>query len=256
MEFTNSPLVSYTCLSPNRYVNRKHKIDTITPHVVVGHLPLETIGSIFANEKSRSSCNYAIDDGGKVGLYVEEKDGSWCSSSESNDRRAVTIEIACDKTHPYAITDAALSGLILLCTDICKRNEIPKLLWEANKSLVGKIDRQNISVHRWFANKACPGDYLFARLGYVAGEVNKLLLPVATPNPGPIKPPYQVRINTDVLRYRNGPGINYIVVGQVRKGEKYTIVEEAFGIGSSKWGKLKSGAGWVALDYCALIRAR
>lgn len=255
MAFTNSPLVSYTCLSPNHYGDRKHKIDTITPHVVVGHLSLQTIGTVFAQKEARASCNYAIDDKGNVGMYVEEKNASWCSSSESNDRRAVTIEIACDKTHPYAITDAALQGLIRLCADICKRNDIPNLLWKANKSLLGKIDQQNISAHRWFANKACPGDYVFARLGYVADEVNKLLLPTpaSVPAPSSNKLPYRVKIDTDILRYRKGPGTNYPIVGQVRQGEVYTITEEALGLGSSKWGKLKSGAGWIALDFCLRV---
>lgn len=253
MGFTNSPLVSFTKISPNRYVGRKHVIDTITPHVVVGHLSLPTIGNIFANKKAQSSCNYAIDDNGDVGLIVEEKDGSWCTSSKSNDMRAITIEIACDQKHPYAITDAALRGLIDLSADVCKRNGIPKLLWKADKSLIGNVDKQNISVHRWFANKACPGEYVFDRLDFVADEVNKLLLPHAQEKPSITGFPYTVKIDTPALHYRAKAGVNYPIVGMVHKGEVYTIVEEAFGKGASKWGKLKSGAGWIALDFCKKI---
>lgn len=250
MGFTNSPLVSYTCLSPNHYGARGRKIDTITPHVVVGQLPLETIGAIFAQKSAKASSNYGLDKEGKVGMFVEEQNASWCSSSESNDRRAITIEIASDKIHPYAITNAAMDGLIELCVDVCKRNEIPKLLWKADKTLIGKVAKQNITVHRWFKNKACPGEYVYSRLGEVAEDVNRLLVPSKPEIVGQTK----IKVNVDVLRYRRGPGTNHPIVGQVRKGEVYTIVQEAFGLGASKWGKLSSGAGWIALDHCIVVR--
>ena len=250
---SNSPLVSYTKLSPNHSGLRKQKIDTITPHCVVGHLSLQTLGNVFAPTSRKASSNYGIDDNGKVGMYVEEKNRSWCTSSNANDQRAVTIEIASDTKHPYKITDGAMQGLIDLSVDICKRNNIPKLLWKADKSLIGKIDKQNITVHRWFANTICPGDYIFGQLGYVADEVNKILLkkPIVVPNEGL---PYTVKVNTNTLHYRRGPGTNHPVVGIVRKGQVYTIVEEAFGLGASKWGKLKSGAGWISLDFCIRVR--
>lgn len=248
MTYTNSPLVSFKGLSPNFYAGRDHVIDTLTPHVVVGHLDLPTIAACFANKKAKASCNYAIDDVGEIGLIVEEKNGSWCSSSKANDMRAVTIEIACDPKHPYAITDKALGGLIVLSEDVCKRNNIPQLLWRADKSLIGKVDKQNITVHRWFANKACPGDYLFGRLGEVADEVNKRLARSELPKPDQF--PYQVKITTAALRYRSAPNVDAPIRGTVYSDEVYTIVAESLGKGASKWGKLKSGAGWIALDFC------
>lgn len=250
---SNSPLVSYTKLSPNHSGLRKAKIDTITPHSVVGHLSLQTLGNVFAPTSRKASSNYGIDDQGRVGMYVEEKNRSWCTSSGENDNRAVTIEIASDTKHPYKITDGAMQGLIDLSVDICKRNGIPKLLWKADKSLIGKVDKQNITVHRWFANKSCPGDYIFGQLGYVADEVNKILLKkpaIVTPN---IDGAYAVKITANSLNYRRGPGTNHPVLGIVRKNQVYTIVEEAFGLGGSKWGKLKSGAGWISLDYCVRV---
>lgn len=252
---SNSPLVTYTKLSPNHSGLRKQKIDTITPHCVVGHLSLTTLGNVFAPTTRKASSNYGIDDKGHVGMYVEEKNRSWCTSSSANDNRAVTIEIASDIKNPYKITDEALLGLIKLSTDICKRNNIPQLLWKADRSLIGKIDKQNITVHRWFSNTICPGDYIFSQLGYVADEVNKLLhlekKPILTPNSSV---PYEVKINTKTLNYRKGPGTNHPVVGVVHKDQIYTIIEEAFGLGGSKWGKLKSGAGWISLDYCVRVR--
>lgn len=262
MNFTNSPLVTHTHLSPNNYGLRTHVIDTISPHVVVGHASLTGLGNWFAQSSVKASSNYGIDDAGNIGMFVEEKNASWCTSNRVNDQRAVTIEIASDATSPYAISDAALRGLIKLCVDVCKRNGIPKLLWEADEKLLGQVDRQNVSVHRWFAAKACPGDYLYSKLSYVADEVNKILGSVvvipATDSPAiPAKSssglPYKVKINATVLHYRNGPGTKYPVVGQVLKGEIYTIIEEAFGLGASKWGRLKSGAGWISLDYCTKV---
>jgi len=108
-------------------------------------------------------------------MYVEEKDRSWCSSNAANDHRAITIECASDKTHPYAINDKVYKALIELLVDICKRNDIPELKWKADKSLIGQPDKQNMTVHRWFANKSCPGDYIYNRLGQIASEVNAKL---------------------------------------------------------------------------------
>ncbi len=247
---SNSSLVSYTRLSPNHSGLRKQKIDTITPHCIVGHLLLATLGNVFAPISRHGSSNYGIDDQGRMGMYVEEKNRSWCTSSNQNDQRAVTIEVASDTQYPYKITDAALKGLIELSVDICKRNNIPQLLWKADKSLIGKIEKQNITVHRWFANTLCPGDYIFGKLGYVADEVNKILLKkqiIAAPN---TDGSYLIKINTNTLNCRKEPGTNHPVVGIVHRDQIYTIVEEAFGLGGSKWGKLKSGAGWISLDYC------
>ena len=172
---SNSPLVKYTKISPNRTSPRNHVIDTISIHCVVGQCSLETLGSVFANPNCQASCNYGISPNGEVGMYVEEKDRSWCTSSSSNDNRAITIEVASDTTHPYKVTDAALNGLIKLLVDICKRNNIKELKWKGDPSLIGHPDQQNMTVHRWFANKSCPGDYLYNLHPYIAKEVNKKL---------------------------------------------------------------------------------
>lgn len=179
----NSPLVDYIKISPNRgnYINgilkydRNHDIDTITIHCVVGQVTVERLGEIFTPTAKQASSNYGVGLDGKIGMYVEEKDRSWCSSNSANDNRAITIEVASDTKHPYAVTNAAYKSLIKLLVDICKRNNIKELKWKADKSLIGQIDKQNMTVHRWFANKSCPGDYLYKRHGQIANEVNKQL---------------------------------------------------------------------------------
>lgn len=172
---SNSSLVSFTKISPNRTSPRNHKIDTITIHCVAGQCSVETLGSMFAQPSKQASSNYGIGPDGRIGMYVEEKDRSWCSSNGSNDNRAITIEVASDATHPYAVNDKAYNALIDLLVDICKRNGIPKLLWKGDKALIGQVAKQNMTVHRWFKNKSCPGDYLYNRHSKIAEEVNKRL---------------------------------------------------------------------------------
>lgn len=173
--YSNSPLVNYTKISPNKTSPRNHAIDTITIHCVVGQVTAERLGEIFAPSSRQASSNYGVDKDGRIGMYVEEKDRSWCTSSSSNDNRAITIEVASDTVHPYAVTDKAYNALIKLVADICKRNNIKELKWQADKSLIGQVDKQNMTVHRWFANKSCPGEYLYSRHGDIANQVNKLL---------------------------------------------------------------------------------
>lgn len=179
MSYTNSPLVSYTKLSPNHSGQRTHAIDRITPHCVVGQCSVETLGNIFTPVSRQASCQYGIGVDGRVGMYVEEKNRSWCSSSNTNDQRAVTIECASDTTHPYAFKDVVYNKLIELCVDICKRNGRSKLLWLEDKDKTlnysPKSDEMVLTVHRWFANKSCPGDWLYNRLGDLAAEVTRRL---------------------------------------------------------------------------------
>ena len=162
-------------MSPNRTSPRNHTIDTITIHCVVGQLSVETLGNIFAPKSRQASSNYGIGSDGRIGMYVEEKDRSWCSSSKSNDHRAITIECASDAKHPYAINDEVYDSLIRLCVDICQRNNIKELKWKADKSLIGQPEKQNMTVHRWFSATACPGDYIYSRLGQIAEDVNSRL---------------------------------------------------------------------------------
>lgn len=185
---SNSSLVAVTVLSPNHSGNRSQKIDRITPHCVVGQCTAEALGAWFAKSSTQASSNYGIDKDGRVGMYVEEKNRSWCSSSSANDNRAVTIECASDTTDPYRMNDAVYNTLIRLCVDICKRNGKDTLLWFNDKNYAlnyqPKSNEMLLTVHRWFANKSCPGDWLYSRLGDLAAKVTAALKPAnTTPTP-------------------------------------------------------------------------
>ena len=179
MAYTNSPLVVYTKLSPNHSGQRTHSIDRITPHCVVGQLSAESICGCFISPDRQASCNYGIGSDGRVSLCVEEKNRSWCTSSRENDQRAITIECASDSKHPYAFRDAVYTSLINLCIDICKRNGKSKLLWLGDKdktlNYIPQADEMVLTVHRWFANKSCPGDWMYARMGDLASKVTAAL---------------------------------------------------------------------------------
>jgi len=339
---SNSALVSYTKLSPNHSGKRTHKIDRITPHCVVGQLSAESIAGCFVSQSKQASCNYGIGSDGKVCMVVEECNRSWCSSSNSNDQRAVTIECASDKTEPYAFTDTVYNKLVELCVDICKRNGKKKLLWLGDKDKTLEYepasDEMVLTVHRWFKNKSCPGDWLYARLGNLATTVTNQLggkndsgsnnaentsfpeipftvqvivsdlnyrssgsmdgailgqtgkgtftITEVSNGWGKLKSgagwiylenssyvtigstvtnasakssttsfsSYKVKVTADALRIRKGPGTGYGINGVIRDKGVYTIIEESSGAGSNKgWGKLKSGAGWIALDHCTRV---
>ena len=166
--------MDYTRISPHRGSRNGHVIDTITIHCAAAQAAVETLGSLF--QTKQASANYGIGADGRVGMYVEEKDRSWCTSNNANDARAVTIEVACDNRHPYAVKDAVYKKLIALVADVCKRNGIAKLVWSTDK-----YDRMNhkggcnMTVHRDYENKACPGQWLYERHGQIAAEVNKRL---------------------------------------------------------------------------------
>lgn len=174
---SNSPLVTYTKLSPNHSGKRNHAIDTVTIHCMAGNASVETCGAIFADPARKASSNYGIGSDGRIALYVDEANRSWCTSNAANDHRAITIEVANNGgAHDWPVSDKAYAALLDLLTDICRRNPgIGRLRWLGDKSLIGQVAKQNMTVHRWFAAKACPGNYLYDKHTEIAAEVNRRL---------------------------------------------------------------------------------
>lgn len=238
---SNSPLVTYTRLSPNCTKPRNHKIDTITIHHMAGTLSVETCGAVFSDPKRKASANYGVGFDGRIGLFVDEGCRSWASSDPANDHRAVTIEVAnCGRGPDWPVSDKVYSALVELLADICKRNKIVKLVWSPNKSdRVGHKNGCNMTVHQDFMATLCPGPYLMKKMGDIARDVNAKL--------GAEFEPYTVRVAQTGLTIRKGPGSGYAGSGTIKPGV-YTIVKEADGPGANRWGQLKSGAGWIALD--------
>lgn len=315
MKMSNSPLVNYTKISPNSTNPRKDTIKKITIHHVADNLSVETIGNIFQPTTRQASANYGVGTDGRVGMYVEEKNRSWCSSSAANDNQAITIEVSNDEIGGNRhVSDAALAKTIELCVDICKRNGITKLVFTGDAT-------GNLTQHNYFAATACPGPYLKSKYTYIAEQVNKQLVVtpeqptaglkvgdivnfagglhyssskastgskvsagtakitqiaagakhpyhvisedkkkssvygwvdtstvskvVVTPPSAPAAPqPYTVKVTADALNIRRGPGTQHSITGVIKDKGIYTIVDT-----QGTWGKLKSGAGWISLNF-------
>ena len=172
---SNSKLATVTMLTSHMTSPRGRKIDTVTIHCMAGNLTVETCGRVF--QSRRASSNYGIGSDGRIALYVDEANRSWATSNSENDSRAVTIEVANDggAETGWHVSDEAYRALIRLLADICRRNGIRKLRWKGDRNLIGHVDQQNMTAHRWFAAKACPGDYLYNNFGKIAHRVNKRL---------------------------------------------------------------------------------
>lgn len=166
---SNSPLVNYTKISQNSSNPRNKPITKITIHHMAGNLTVEQVGNIFSPGGRKASSNYGVDNHGRVGMYVEEKNRAWTSSSPDNDHQAITIEVANIAGAPdWKVSDIALNKTIDLCVDVCQRNGIKKLNFTGDKT-------GNLTMHKWFVATACPGPYLESKFPHIANEVNKRL---------------------------------------------------------------------------------
>ncbi|MEY8338269.1 peptidoglycan recognition family protein [Lachnospiraceae bacterium 62-35] len=166
----NSSLISYIYLSPNADFPRKDKIKKLTIHHMAGNLSLEEVGKTFSQRDRRASSNYAIDSTGRVALYVEESNRAWTSRSRKNDNQAVTIEVANDELGGnWHVSDEAYETLIILCADVCRRNDITELRFTGDAE-------GNLTLHKMFySGTECPGPYLEGRMEEIAAAVNQLL---------------------------------------------------------------------------------
>lgn len=232
--------------SSNHSQGRKgYKICKITPHHMAGKLTAAQCGNIFRNPARQASSNYGIGYDGEIACYVDEENRAWTSANKENDCQAITIEVANSSTGgDWPISDAAWKSLVNLCVDICQRYGF-RLNYTGDKN--GSLTRHNM-----FTNTTCPGPYLQSRFDELAETVNKILDGGSKPEPTPEPIPsnsYTVKVLTGCLNIRKGPGTNYAVCGQITDRGIYTIVEESSGSGANKWGRLKSGAGWISLDY-------
>ena len=235
---SNSSLVTYTRISPNRNSPRNQPITKITVHHMAGVMTVEQFGNIVANPSREMSANYAIGNDGRIGLFCPEADRSWCSSSAWNDNRSITIEesnSAYGDASGWPIGNKAYNSLINLCVDICKRNGIKKLEFTGDKN-------GSLTFHYMFAATACPGPWMKSHAQDLCDKVNAQLTeaPAPTPTPQP-STSYTVSLKASDLVYETPGGRQISTVGA---NGVFTIVEDKW-VSGTKYGKLKSGVGWV-----------
>lgn len=196
---SESSLVTYTNLTKNKTTVKDKHNNYIIPHVYVGQVTTKNGVDHFTTDCG-ASCQYVIGTDGTIGQSVSESDRAWTTGGDKEvqnqyglwvggtpnksqqsrgakgvDFEAITIEMACDPKHPYAINDKVYNSLINLMADIAIRNNMGELKWKADKNLVGNPSEQNVLVHRWFASKSCPGDYVYKRLGEICEKANQII---------------------------------------------------------------------------------
>ena len=164
----------------------------------------------------------------------------------------ICIEIYGNFDHGHDVmTNEQKQAVIAVYGELCKKFGITPSV-------------STIRCHAWFtaggsylgdyvagrSAKTCPGTN-FMGFGNSKEAIEKNFIPLVKNyiNSGsttstPTNTNYVVRVNTDSLNVRKGPGVTYSVVGELGRGEAYTIVQTQNG-----WGKLKSGVGWINLSY-------
>lgn len=290
MSRTKSTLATVGRLSPNCTKPRNSKICRLTPHCVAGNLTIEATLNLprFINPDpvNGASCNYAIGSDGRIGLGVEETNRSWCSSSSTNDNQAITFEIANNGAGPdWSMSEEAINKFLDASVEIAKAYGFKQIIYKDKPSNIqtsqvepwiktwAPANAMIITLHSWYANKACPGPYLIRQLPWLAKEMTRRLngsapekfvgegsappkenIPASITKPTPSLPPvfvpYLVKVKIAALNVRLNPNINSTIVKTLKNDKNaYTIVEEVDGPGATKWCKLKSGIGWVAKDF-------
>lgn len=229
---SRSSLVTYTDITSNKSKGRGgKKIDKIFVHHMAGNLTMKQCGNVFKTRAA--SAHYGVN-GKNIGCYVDEKDTAWHCGNFSYNQRSIGIELANDQgaSGNWHVSNKTIETVITLIADICKRNGIKKI------NYTGDL-KGNLCMHCWVSSTACPGPYLKTKFEYIAAEVNKILIGKDAP--------FLVKVSITDLNIRKGAGINYKSKGYIKPGV-YTIVET-----KGNWGKLKSGAGWICLDYAVKV---
>ena len=140
-------------------------IQKITVHHCAGVMSAESIGYLWQNPGRECSSHYGIGNDGRIGNYVAEENTAWTDSNWVSNCTSVTIETSnssCGGDWP--VSDAALDSLIKLCADISLRNGLGLL-----------VPGQNLTWHSMYAPTECPGDFLRARMQYIADKANEII---------------------------------------------------------------------------------
>ena len=234
MSNSNLATEKYPAYSGNYTKGRSgNKIEAVTIHHMASVLTAKECGAVFQRVGRNGSSHYGIGKNGEIALYVDESNTAWTNSNWESNCKSVTIETSNSSTGgQWPVSDKALNSLIKLVADIGKRNNLGTL-----------VKGKNVTWHSMYANTLCPGPYLLSKMDYIISEANKINSG-NDPKEDKEFESYLVEVTVDVLNVRAGAGTNYKVNTTVKKGEVYTIVDQ-----KDNWGKLKSGAGWICLDY-------
>ena len=147
------------------YGRSGYSLRKITVHHMAGVMSAESCGNLWQNPNLVVSSNYGIGVSGEIMCYVDENNTSWCDGDWVSNCTSVTIETSNNGGAPdWPVSDESLDSLIKLCADISIRNGLGLL-----------VPGQNLTWHSMYQPTTCPGDYLRARMQYIADEANKII---------------------------------------------------------------------------------
>ena len=242
-DFENVQPDEYKMLGRNFTPGRPWGITSVTIHHMAGDLDADACNRVWRN--SGTSAHYSIDRNGKIVQHVNDTDRAWACgdgvgvNSGGNDR-SISIEHANCKNGPWLVHDAAIESGAHLVAALCRYYKLGRPQW-------GK----NVFPHRHWKSTACPGELAGSQNARYMRRAQEWYDAMCGGKPAPKPQPstaHRVKVTAPVLNIRRGPGTDSPIVGKITDRGVYTVTSEAPGPGSSKWGKLKSGAGWIALD--------
>ena len=176
------------------------------------------------------------------------------SKGNANFMGYIGFEICEDGLTDASYFNAVYQEAVQLCAMLCKtygvKPEKPTLICHSEGRALGIASNHGDVMH-WFPKHGKSMDTFRADVQKAMGGTTVTPTTPSTPTT-PTAVPYTVKVTASTLNIRKGPGMNYAAVGAIRDKGVYTIMEVRTGAGSTKgWGRLKSGAGWISLDYCA-----
>lgn len=207
-----------------------YNIEMVAIHHIAGVLSAKQCGTIFQDGSRKASSNYGIGKDGEVGLYVDEKNTSWCNGNWISNCKSVTIEVSNSETGgDWKVSDIVLNKLIELIADIFKRNKLEKA-----------VKGQNIVWHSMYANTSCPGQYLLSKMDYIVEKVNEKNGYALVETEKEIM---RVTVTSNLgLNLRKEANTSSDILGAFSKGTTLKIYEI-----KNNWGRTQGG--WVCLDY-------
>ncbi|WP_170240510.1 N-acetylmuramoyl-L-alanine amidase [Streptococcus hyovaginalis] len=233
-----NPNVMYSNLSKGVTGYSRMKIDRIVIHHNMTTDKNIAMQTWYESSKNWTSAHYEIADN-EIWGCVGEQYSAFHSGDSTMNRRSIGIEHVNSTWGPdWKISEGTYKSSAKLIADICKRYNIP-------------IDAKHIIPHKHVSATECPGGIDMAKLIKMTQEVSNGVVVTKAATTQKQSGSFRVKVSVSDLNIRKSPSLKAGKNGVVKPGV-YTITETTWADGY-EWGKLKSGAGWIALKYANKI---
>ena len=241
-------IVQMLCPSSKYSIKAPYEMvpEGITIHNTANDASAKNEVSYMITNNNKVSYHWAVDDVRAV-QGIPHNRNAWHAGDGGNgfgNRKTIGIEICYSKSGGDRFHAAEANAAEL----------IARLMLQYGWGL-DKVNTKTINTHQYRSGKYCPHrtldegiDRLYNMIRTKYSELSGKPVPEPQPQPAPTPTPsgdsYLVQVTTAALNIREGAGTNTPIVGCIRDRGTYTIVET-----QGNWGRLKSGAGWICLDY-------